>query len=179
MKSNKFGPAIVVSLLIFFAVVAWMSTMRRELVIPEKTNALYSLESAWSKQRVNEVISYWEAAGKKEIAWKLNSIDFLLVLGYCPFLLFSIRFLARLFPTFYGNKLKVLSILIILAGIFDILEGIASYIWLNGTVDTISPFIIGITAHTKFLIIVPMTLLVFGGFLTALFRQRINHTLRA
>ena len=156
-----------------------MSTMRHELVIPGKTNALYSLESAWSKQRVNEVISYWEVAGKKETAWKLNSIDFLLVLGYCPFLFFSIRFLYRLFPSFYGNKIKILSMLIILAGIFDILEGLASYIWLNGTVDTISPFIIGITAHAKFLIIVPITLLVFGGFLTALFRQRINHTLKA
>ena len=156
-----------------------MSTMRHELVIPGKTNALYSLESAWSKQRVNEVISYWEAAGKKETAWKLNSIDFLLVLGYCPFLFYSIRFLARLFPSFYGNKLNVLSVLIITAGIFDILEGLATYIWLDGTVDTISPFIIGITAFTKFLIIVPMTLLVFGGFLTALFQKRVSHTLKA
>jgi len=179
MKSNKFGPAIIVSIIIFFGVVAWMSTMRYELVIPGKTNALYSLESAWSKQRVTEVISYWEAAGKKETAWKLNSIDFLLVLGYCPFLFFSIRFLARLFPSFYENKLKVLSILIILAGIFDILEGVASYFWLNGTVDTISPFIIGITAFTKFLIIIPMTILVLAGFVTALFRRRINHGLEA
>ncbi len=179
MKSNKFGAAIIISIIIFFGVVAWMSTMRYELVIPGKTNALYSLESAWSKQRVTEVISFWEVAGKKETAWKLNSIDFLLVLGYCPFLFFSIRQLARLFPSFYGNKVKVLSLLIILAGIFDLLEGLATYIWLNGTVDTISPRIIGITAFTKFLIIVPMTLLVFGGFLTALFQKRVNLTSKA
>jgi len=174
MKASKFGPAIIVSIIIFFGVVAWMSTMRHELVIPGKTNALYSLESAWSQQRVTEVINYWVEAGKKATAWKLNSIDFLLVLGYCPFLFFSIRFLARLFPSFYQNKLNVLTVLIILAGIFDIMEGIATYIWLNGTIDTISPFIIGITAFTKFLIIVPMTLLVFGGFLAALFRRRVN-----
>ena len=179
MKSNKFGPAIIVSLIIFFGVVGWMSTMRHELVIPGKTNALYSLESAWSKQRVTEVISYWETAGKKATAWKLNSIDFLLVLGYCPFLFFGIRFLARLFPTFYGNKLKALSILIIVAGIFDLLEGLATYIWLDGNVDTITPRIIAITSFTKFLIIIPMTLLVFGGLLAALLQQRVNHTSKA
>jgi hypothetical protein len=88
MKSNKFGPAIIVSLIIFFGVVGWMSTMRHELVIPGKTNALYSLESAWSKQRVTEVISYWEAAGKKETAWKLNSIDFFIGFRILSFFIF-------------------------------------------------------------------------------------------
>jgi len=150
-----------------------MATMRYELVISGKTNALYSLETSWTQQRVLEVISYWEDAGKKSVAWELNTIDFLLVLGYCPFFFFSIRRLAQLFPHFFGSSVKLLSTLAILVGILDIIEGAFIYVWLSGSVDTISPGIVGVVSFTKFLIALPMLLLVIGGFLAALFRRNL------
>ena len=150
-----------------------MSTMRHELVIPGKTNALYSLETSWTKQRVVEVISYWEDAGKKSVAWELNTIDFLLVLGYCPFFFFSVRRLAQLFPNLFGSAIKFLLGMSILPGILDIIEGAFIYVWLSGSVDAISPVVVGVVSFTKFLIALPMLLLVIGGFLAALFRRNL------
>ncbi len=172
MKPPVLTTAILLSVIVFFSVAGWMSTMRSELVIPAcPTNALYSLESAWSKQRVEEVISCWKKEGKLDLAIRFNKIDLLLFIGYIPFLYFGLRRLALIFPNLFGKALKLLTLLTILTGIFEIMEGVAIYVWLSGHVDTITPIIIGITSFLKFVVVIPIALMVIGGFLFALIKK--------
>ena len=152
-----------------------MSTIRHHLVFPEKqVNALYSLEMAGSKDRVAYVITTWEQAGKKEVAWKLNMIDFLLIAGYSFFYFFSIRKLATVFPNRFGRWVRPLSVLAVLPGILDVIEGIASYAWLSGTIDSISPRLIFVFAITKFIIAGLMTTLILGGFVALIITRKRN-----
>lgn len=172
MKPSVLTTAILLSVIVFFSVAGWMSTMRSGLVIPAcDTNALYSLESAWSKQRVEEVISCWKKEGKLDLAIRFNKIDLLLFISYISFLCFSLYRLALIFPNLFGKALKLLIILTILTGVFEIIEGAGIHLWLSGHVDRISPIIIGITSFLKFLFVIPIALMVIGGFLFALIKK--------
>lgn len=173
MTASKLTIAITLSGILFFGVVAWMSTLRQQLVIPGKTNALYSLETARTKKRVTEIINYWKVSGKKDIAWKFNTIDLLLIAGYTPFFFFGIRRLVQLFPE-YDKAAAFLMRLSIVAGLLDAIEGIIIYIWLSGAIDSVTPFIISITSFSKFLIAIPLFFLILVGFLTALIQKRFH-----
>ena len=176
MKSTTLTLLIILSLFIFLGAVAWMSTIRHHLVFPEKqVNALYSLEMAGSKDRVAYVITTWEQAGKKEVAWKLNMIDFLLIAGYSFFYFFSIRKLATVFPNRFGRWVRPLSVLAVLPGTLDVIEGIASNVWLSGSIDSYSPQIIFVFAFIKFLIAIPMAIFILGGFGILAFTGKRNH----
>ncbi|MFM9911049.1 MAG: hypothetical protein ACKVOW_17040 [Chitinophagaceae bacterium] len=172
MNDSKLPIAIFISFLLFMSAVVWMSTIRHELVIPDKKiNALYSLEIAGNKEQVVYIINTWSEAGKKEFAWKINYIEFLLIPGYTAFLFFGVRLLAIKWPNPFKKVLKFLIVMAILPGILDIIEGAGIFLWLSGTVDSITPVIVEIVSFLKFLVVIPMALLVIGGFLFAFLKK--------
>ena len=169
MKQTARRPLIVLSFLIAVGVVVWVARLRSELVIPGKTNALYSLETAWSKERVNEVLHYWE--GKHDYVWKLNTIDLILPLAYGSFLILSILYLSAWFPKLFGRHARLLIALALIAAVCDVLEGVATYAWLKGQVNDWSPRMVTIGSILKFIISLPLICLVIGGHVFLFFRR--------
>lgn len=170
MNPRTLRIALILSFLILVVSIVWMGMLRHHLVIPAKTNALYSLEITWTKSRVIEVVGYWQDRLDKANA--LNRADFLLIAGFCSFFSFSILWLAKSFPGFIGRIKKVLVSLVIVAAILDVLEGISIHYWLQGNMEVFSPLLITITAIIKFLIVIPIALIIVGSYLALFFKAR-------
>lgn len=170
MNQTTLRVAVLFSFVLLVVSIIWMGAWRSRLVIPGKTNALYSLEITWSKQRVQEVLGYWQ--DRIADAKALNNVDFLLILGFGSFFYSSFLLLAIRFPTFYGQFIRVFLRLTLLAVLLDVLEGVAIHYWLRGHLDSVSPVLVSISAILKFLIVIPLALLIVLGYLALLQRIR-------
>jgi hypothetical protein len=166
--------SLLLSFLYTLAIMWWMSGLRKLLVIPEKKiNALLSLELNWGRERVQEVVTTWKTMGLVPTAEKMNYVDFLFIVGYIGFLLLGVIVLKNLkAPLFVRNFRLMISICLLLA-VIDFAEGIASIFWLKEEIDGISPMVISVLATIKFLLVVPMLLLVIGSLVKwMVFRRR-------
>ena len=169
MNRKRLITYLVISLLILIGGSAWVISLRNGLVIPGKTNALYSLETAWTKERVSEVLSLWQ--DRLDLVWKLNTIDFIIPVAYTAFFYFSICLLAQVFPALYGKNKKWWLIISFLPGVFDLIEGIAAYIWLSGHIDNILPWLVGLLSSIKFIIAIPLGLFIIISLIVATIKK--------
>ncbi len=157
---------LLISFLYTLAIMWWMSGLRKLLVIQEKKiNALLSLELNWGEDRVREVVSTWKAKDLVPTAVQMNNVDFLFILGYVGFLLMGIVILKNLKAPLFVRHFRLLIFIGVLLAVLDVAEGVASIFWLNEEIDPISPILISFLATIKFLLVVPMLLLVIGNLL--------------
>lgn len=138
---------LVISFFLTIVSVSWMAMARQPLVIPGKTRALFSLETAFSRERVQEVKLAW--SHQLAYAQKVNNIDFFFLVSYSLFFLFSVLWLYPLVNLVQFSARTLLS-LVAIAFVFDVFEGIASHYWLMGIIDRITPPMVTITAIIKF-----------------------------
>ncbi len=153
---------LILSLLTTLFSLGWMGIARQPLVIPGKTNALLSLETAFTQQRVYLVREAW--SNQLAYAERVNNIDFLFVFSYTLFFLFSVFFLHSA-VLLIRVIVRTLLAMILITFVFDIFEGVASHYWLLGEVDRITPPLVGCTAILKFVFAGVILLFLVAGYL--------------
>jgi hypothetical protein len=164
---------LLLSFLYTLAIMWRMSGLRKLLVIPEKKiNALLSLELNWGKDRVQEVVTTWKTMDLLPTAEKMNNVDFLFIIGYIGFLLLGVIVLKNYKAPFFVRHFRLLISICLLLAVIDLAEGIASIFWLKEEIDGISPMLISLLATIKFLLVVPLLLLVIVNLVKRLVFQK-------
>lgn len=138
---------LLISLALTIISISWMTVARRPLVIPQKTNALFSLETAFTPQRVANVRETW--INQLSYAEYVNNVDFFFVCSYSLFFLLSVLFLRTRNPMIAAGARTLLALTLI-TFVLDIFEGVISHYWLKGWIDPVSPPLVAITAILKF-----------------------------
>jgi hypothetical protein len=171
MTPTKQVIALFLSFLVLLTGVACVMLWRGDLVIPGKTNALYSLETARTAERVREILALWQ--DRRHEACRLNTVDFLVPIGYTSAFLFIFLRFASIHPsTFFKRNLRWLWSAAVIAGLCDIFEGVITYRWLNGNVDELSPKIVYATSLAKFCLAALLTIFVVIGVLGIVTKKR-------
>lgn len=161
---------LLFSLLYTVVIMMWMWDLRKTLVIPERNiNALFSLEMSWGQSRVEEVVTVWREQNLIPVANKMNIVDFLFILGYVSFLYFSIIFLSKSRTFLFKKFIQTLQIICLIITLFDTTEGIANIFWLQNQIDKVSPIVVSILATIKFILVIPVLVIVLMGLLRTLF----------
>lgn len=155
---------LLLSFLYTLTIMWWMSGLRKLLVIPgKKINALLSLELNWGEDRVRDVVTTWKEKDLLATAQQMNNIDFLFIVGYVGFLVMGIIVLKNLKVPLFVRHFRLLIFISVLLAVLDLAEGVASIFWLQEKIDPVSPILISFLASIKFLLVVPMLLLVVGN----------------
>ncbi len=153
----------VLSGLLLFIIMMVMTTIEAQLA----ENGIVPFELAGEYEQSQVIMQAWGAEGRMKAAF-LIGIDFLYIPVYCFFIGFCCYALSS---HFIAQKLKslgrILSWLIIVAGLFDVVENIALYQLLRGSASFFWSKIALWCAIPKFGIVIMGILYALAGLITA------------